>query len=68
MKLSTDLFDQNLKFARSTLPEAGKGLFTTLYIPKGSFITEYKGKLLAGMRHNTKMTKTFTSFIYQKTV
>jgi SET domain-containing protein len=30
---------------RSTLPQAGKGLFTTIFIPKGTLITEYKGKI-----------------------
>ena len=30
---------------RSTLPEAGKGLFTKVSIPKGTRIVEYKGKV-----------------------
>jgi SET domain-containing protein len=34
-----------LTVKRSTLPKAGKGLFTTIFIPKGTLITEYKGKI-----------------------
>ncbi len=30
---------------RSTLPGAGKGLFTRVFIPKGTRIVEYKGKV-----------------------
>ncbi len=37
--------EKNLKVKKSTLPGAGKGLFTTKFIPKGSRIAEYKGKV-----------------------
>lgn len=40
-----ELFDQSLKVKTSTLPRCGKGLFTKVFIPKGSLITEYKGKI-----------------------
>ena len=40
-----NIFDQYLKVKRSTLPGTGKGLFTTVAIPKGTIITEYKGKV-----------------------
>lgn len=40
-----DLLDPFLKVKTSTLPRCGKGLFTKAFIPKGSFITEYKGKI-----------------------
>ncbi len=40
-----NLFDQFLKVKTSTLPKCGKGLFTKVFIPKGSLITEYKGKI-----------------------
>lgn len=40
-----ELLDKYLKVKRSTLPGAGKGLFTTAAIEKGSVITEYKGKI-----------------------
>lgn len=30
---------------RSSLPDSGKGLFTKVFIPKGTTIVEYKGKI-----------------------
>jgi len=36
---------KSLVVKRSTLPKAGKGLFTKVFIPKGTHITEYKGKI-----------------------
>jgi uncharacterized protein len=39
------LFDKVLKVRKSKVPGAGKGLFTTSFIPRGSKITEYKGKV-----------------------
>ena len=39
------LLEKHLKIKRSTLPGAGKGLFTTRFIPKGTRIVEYKGKI-----------------------
>lgn len=39
------LLEKYLKIKRSTLPGAGKGLFTTKFIPKGTRIVEYKGKI-----------------------
>lgn len=36
----------NLKIKRSSLPGAGKGLFTKIFIPKGTCIAEYKGKII----------------------
>lgn len=35
---------KHLVVKRSTVPKAGKGLFTKIFIPKGSTIVEYKGK------------------------
>lgn len=37
--------DEHLSTKRSTLPGAGKGLFTKVFIAKGTIITEYKGKI-----------------------
>src|SRR5487761_1966606 len=34
-----------LQVKKSTLPGAGKGLVTTKFIPKGTLIVEYKGKI-----------------------
>lgn len=39
-------FDKkNLFVKRSTLPDAGNGLFTKIFIPRGTFIVEYTGKV-----------------------
>lgn len=37
--------ETHLVVKRSTLPGAGKGLFTKKFLPKGTRITEYKGKI-----------------------
>lgn len=39
------LLEQQLEVKESTIPGAGKGLFTTKFIPKGSRIIEYKGRI-----------------------
>jgi hypothetical protein len=39
------LFEKHLRVKKSTLPGAGKGLFTRVFIPKGEKIVEYKGKV-----------------------
>ncbi|HMK04768.1 MAG TPA: SET domain-containing protein [Ferruginibacter sp.] len=36
---------KHLVIKRSSIPNAGKGLFTKVFIPKGQVITEYKGKI-----------------------
>src|SRR5688572_9208138 len=41
------LLDKYLYSKKSTLPYAGKGLFTKVFIPKGAKITEYKGVILS---------------------
>jgi SET domain-containing protein len=38
-------FESHLRIKKSTLPHAGKGLFTRLFIPKGSRIVEYTGTI-----------------------
>jgi len=40
------LLEKNLIVKRSTLPGAGKGLFTKVFIPKGTRIVEYKGEIV----------------------
>lgn len=40
------LLDKNLVVKKSTLPGTGKGLFTKVFIPKGTRITEYKGRIM----------------------
>lgn len=44
-KVKMKVIDQYLKVKRSTLPGTGKGLFTTVAIPRGTVIAEYKGKV-----------------------
>ncbi|HEX8277675.1 MAG TPA: SET domain-containing protein-lysine N-methyltransferase [Segetibacter sp.] len=39
------LLEKQLEVKESTIPGAGKGLFTNQFIPKGSKIAEYKGKI-----------------------
>lgn len=39
------LLEDQLVVKRSTLPGAGKGLFTKKFIPKGTRIVEYKGRI-----------------------
>jgi len=39
------LIEKHLSVKKSTLPNAGKGLFTKVFIPKGTLIAEYKGKI-----------------------
>jgi SET domain-containing protein len=39
------LFEKHLYVKKSTLPNAGKGLFTKVAIPKGEKIVEYKGRI-----------------------
>ena len=40
------LLEKYLYTKRSVLPGAGKGLFTKVFIPKGTRIVEYKGEIL----------------------
>lgn len=39
------LLEKHLVVKKSTIPGAGKGLFTTVDIPKGTRIVEYKGRI-----------------------
>jgi SET domain-containing protein len=39
------LLEKHLEVKPSTLPNAGNGLFTTVFIPKGTRIVEYKGRI-----------------------
>jgi hypothetical protein len=39
------LLEKKLLIKRSNIPGAGKGLFTKTFIPKGTRIIEYKGKI-----------------------
>ena len=39
------LLEKDLVVRQSTIPESGEGLFTKVFIPKGTRIIEYKGKV-----------------------
>ena len=39
------LLEKHLVVKKSTIPNSGKGLFTKVFIPKGTQIVEYKGKI-----------------------
>ncbi len=39
------LLEKKLVIKKSGIPNSGKGLFTKVFIPKGTRIVEYKGKL-----------------------
>jgi SET domain-containing protein len=39
------LLEKQLVVKRSTIPNSGKGLFTKKFIPKGTHIVEYKGRI-----------------------
>ena len=39
------LLEKDLRVKKSLLPGAGKGLFTKVFIPKGTRIVEYKGRI-----------------------
>jgi len=39
------LLEKHLEVKRSTLPHAGMGLFTKKFIPRGTRIVEYKGRI-----------------------
>ena len=38
------LLEEFLQVKDSTIPNSGKGLFTNIFIPKGTLIVEYKGR------------------------
>lgn len=48
------LSEKHLFIKRSTIPGAGKGLFTKKFIPKGVYIVEYKGMISSwkDVKHN----------------
>ena len=57
------LLDRHLYIKRSSLPGAGKGLFTKHLIPKGMRITEYKGKLVT-LKEVEKMTDDRDGYVF----
>jgi len=56
------LLEKQLVVKKSTLKGAGKGLFTTKAIPKGTRIVEYKGKI--GTWKEASSGRSFNGYIY----
>lgn len=55
--------EKHLVIKRSTLPGAGKGLFTKRDIPKGTRIVEYKGEILT-WKEVEKMTEERNGYVF----
>lgn len=56
------LLEKKLLIKRSKIPKAGKGLFTTVDIEKGTFIVEYKGRLTTWKK--IQQGKGFNGYMY----
>jgi uncharacterized protein len=56
------LLEKHLLIKRSKIPQAGKGLFTTIDIKKGTLIVEYKGRVTTWkeIQHD----KNFNAYVY----
>ncbi len=54
--------EKHLIIKRSTLPAAGKGLFTKIFIAKGTRIAEYKGRITTWK--NVLKTNVFNAYVY----
>ncbi len=57
------LLEKHLYLKRSTLSGAGKGLFTKVFISKGTRITEYKGQILT-WKEVQKMTEDHNGYVF----
>ncbi len=56
------LLEKYLLIKRSKIPKAGKGLFTTIDIKKGSFIVECKGRVTTWKE--IQQSKGFNGYMY----
>lgn len=54
--------EKHLFIKESTIPAAGKGLFTKVFIPKGTRIIEYKGRITNWK--NVLNGKRFNAYVY----
>ena len=54
---------KNLVVKKSTLPQAGNGLFTKVFIPKGTRIVEYKGKVVT-WKEVVKMAESENGYVF----
>ncbi|MEJ0056496.1 MAG: SET domain-containing protein [Bacteroidota bacterium] len=57
------LLEKHLYLKKSTLPGAGKGLFTKVFIPKGTRIVEYKGEILT-WKEVEKMSEERNGYVF----
>ncbi len=62
------LLEKNLEVKKSTIPGAGKGLFTNIFIPKGTKITEYKGSIKTWKEVQHDDSNYYIFFVNQKHV
>jgi SET domain-containing protein len=58
------LLEKYLTVKKSTLPGAGKGLFTKIFIPKGTRIVEYKGRITTWKDVEDEESKGENKYIY----
>ena len=56
------IHEKQLIVKRSTLPDAGNGLFTKTFIGKGSFIIEHKGRITTWK--DVMAGKSFNGYVY----
>jgi len=56
------LTNKDLVVKKSQIKNAGKGLYTKKFIPKGTVITEYKGKITTWKE--AQQTKTFNGYVF----
>jgi uncharacterized protein len=57
---------KNLVVKKSTIPNSGNGLFTKKFIPKGTRIVEYKGKVVT-WKEVEKMAETENGYVFHFT-
>lgn len=58
------LIEKYLVVKKSILPNAGKGLFTKKFIPKGTKIVEYKGRITTWKEAEPNKNKGENKYIY----
>ncbi|HEU5366648.1 MAG TPA: SET domain-containing protein [Hanamia sp.] len=56
------LLEKHLVIKKSKIPGAGNGLFTTIFIPKGTRIIEYKGRITSW--RDVLNGKEFNAYVY----
>lgn len=62
------LLEKHLEIKESGIPGAGKGLFTNVFIAKGTRITEYKGRITTWKEVQNDDTNFYIFFVSQKHV